>query len=176
MSLTRLTQDLQAGIRFDRDRGHARTGAQSAVKVRGHAALFNVLFHPTARTGTRAVILPGAFDLARSNILFCRGHDLGRPYASVAEGTMRAWQDERGLAIETSPERSRSGDDLLRAIKDGSEAGLSCLFFAAGRISAFEVVKGERIEVIAKTRIGEVSAVRRPLCPGASCWLERVAA
>jgi phage head maturation protease len=169
--LARLTQDLQAGIRFDMDRQHARVAAAGPAKIRGYGALFNTLFHPNGRSGTRALILPGAINLAGTDLLFCRGHDIRRPYASIGAGTLRAWSDDRGLAIEATPERSRSGEDLLRAIADNSEAGLSLGFLGAGRISAFEIVRGERVEVIAKTRVSEVSAVRSPLCPGASCWL-----
>jgi HK97 family phage prohead protease len=160
---------LESTLRYDTDQ---RTISGGKLKpIVGYAALFNVISHPIDQTGRRFLVRPGAFDLAGSAVTLCRGHDKQRPYASTRDGTLRLWEDERGLRMEAQVESTPSGADLVAAVARGTLTGLSAQYMR-GRKSTYRAFDGVSVEMISRARIGEVSVVEQPLCPGAACWVD----
>jgi phage head maturation protease len=136
--------------------------------IAGYAHVFGV---PTAADehGTRLMTTPGCFDLSGA-INLCFGHDIGKAFASTADESLRLWQDGVGLAVEATPQAVPGALALVQGIARRDYRGLSPLFLA-DRKSHVETIDGDPVEVIERTRIGEVSIVVDGLCPGALCWL-----
>ena len=135
------------------------------LTIRGFATVFGVVGAP-GEGGSRLRIEPGAFRLAGAIIPLCFGHDPTRAYASTFDRSLRLCQTDVGLQFEADV------DDysLIGGIVRGVYNAVSVLY-PADRQSRVETIAGERVEVIERTRIGEVSIVPEGACPGACAWL-----
>lgn len=136
--------------------------------IRGYAAFFDVLTRP----GNRAeplIVQRNAFDLFGASIHFHFQHR-DRAYASTRDGSLRVWQDSRGLAFEADPDSSHATLALLPRIADGTFSECSVGY---GRERASEIVRldGEEVEVISRARINEISVAVEGGCPGTACWM-----
>ncbi len=71
--------------------------------------------------GFREKVMPGAFTKTlkeKREILMLKNHDSSEIVATTANGTLRLWEDERGLAFEvTNPVETSYVEDLLVAIR-----------------------------------------------------------
>lgn len=74
-------------------------------------------------------IAPGAFaeSLANGDPRALYQHDTARPLARLRRGTLRAREDERGLAVEI--DLPGSAGDVLEAVERGDVDGMSIGFF-----------------------------------------------
>ena len=77
----------------------------SRIKLAGYAAVFNKVAR-IHRGGYLERIAPGAFRAALAgldDIVACADHvDPGRVFARRSDGSLRLWEDARGLAFEAS--------------------------------------------------------------------------
>ena len=133
-------------------------------KIAGHAAVFNSLSEEI--WGFREKIAPGAFKdaLGRSDIRALLNHDPNYVLGRTKSGTVRAWEDETGLAVEIAPPSTRWADDLLVSIGRGDISQMSFAFRVAE--DDWETVDGvDRRTILRFDEIFDVSAVTYPAYP-----------
>jgi hypothetical protein len=141
-----------------------------SLTIRGYCCLFGADSEP-GPDGSRLRVLPGAFRLAGAITPLLFGHLQGcRPYASTLDRSLRLWESSFGLQFEADLEPTRAGYGLAGGIRSGTYCAVSCLY-PADRTSRIETIAGERIEIVSRTRIEEVSIVPQGACPGAVAWL-----
>src|SRR5512137_1309240 len=134
------------------------------AKIAGHAAVFNSLSEDL--WGFRERIAPGAFApaLGKSDIRALLNHDPNFILGRTKSGTLRAQEDERGLAVEIDPPETRWADDLLVSIGRGDISQMS-FAFRVGEES-WETVDGADIRTILSfDEIFDVSPVTYPAYP-----------
>ncbi len=133
-------------------------------KIAGHAAVFNSLSEDL--WGFREKIAPGAFRnaLAKSDIRALLNHDPNFVLGRMKNGTLRAQEDETGLAVEIDPPETGWADDLLVSIGRGDISQMS-FAFRVGEDS-WETVDGINIRTIHSfDEIFDVSPVTYPAYP-----------
>jgi HK97 family phage prohead protease len=87
--------------------------------VRGYAALFNSPSHPLPFIET---IMPGAFKRSlqsRNRIMLLWNHNAGEPLASNRNGSLRLFEDEKGLGYEARMANTSRGRDVSELIRSG---------------------------------------------------------
>lgn len=129
------------------------------AKVRGYAAVFN------AKTviGKRFFeqVLPGAFtDTIRDdNVYALWNHDWSMPLADVKSGTLRLWEDEKGLAYELNPGDTDYANNLIKNIKRGVVRQSSFGFDIVKQNNSINAETKELTRTIEKVRLYDVSPV-----------------
>lgn len=95
----------------------------SGRKLEGYAATFNT----DARIGTFVeTILPGAFRAALSgDVLALFDHDMGKVLGRTRSGTLRLWEDTRGLAFSLDLPDTAPGRDALALAERNDLGGMS---------------------------------------------------
>ena len=133
-------------------------------KIAGHAAVFNSLSEDL--WGFREKIAPGAFGeaLAKSDIRALLNHDPNYVLGRTKNGTLRAWEDDTGLAVEIDPPRTRWAGDLLVSIERGDISQMS-FAFRVGEEEWGEVDGVKERTIISFDEIFDVSAVTYPAYP-----------
>jgi HK97 family phage prohead protease len=146
-------------------------------KIAGHAAVFNSLSEEI--WGFREKIAPGAFAgaLGKSDIRALLNHDPNYVLGRTSNGTVRAWEDDDGLAVEIVPPSTRWADDLLVSIGRGDISQMSFAFRVAE--DKWETVDGvDQRTILSFDEIFDVSPVTYPAYPEtdvslrASCGME----
>ncbi len=102
--------------------GEAAPAEAQTRTIVGHAALFN---DPTEIYWFRETILPGAFTeaIGTSDIRALFNHDPNHLLGRTSSGTLKVYEDERGLAIElTVPEHRQ---DIIEMIERGDLTQMS---------------------------------------------------
>lgn len=148
-----------------------RAGARRPSVVSGYAALFDT--PRTVYEGFREVIRPGAFTRTLEEGGFeGRGvwgtWDHGRSpegfwgHTRNAEGpgSLRVWEDERGLRFEGEPFESTANDHWLEGIRTRTIVGSSFSFFDRG--STARQTSSGTIRELRDVDLADVSAVRDP--------------
>jgi len=133
-------------------------------KIAGHAAVFNSLSEEI--WGFREKIAPGAFRnaLGRSDIRALLNHDPNYVLGRTSNGTVRAWEDEDGLAVEIDPPSTKWADDLLVSIGRGDISQMSFAFRVAE--DKWETVDGaDQRTILSFDEIFDVSPVTYPAYP-----------
>jgi len=129
--------------------------------IRGYAALFNT---PTELWGFNERIAPGAFtktlnDGADVRALF--NHDPNYVLGRTTAGTLKLWEDERGLMYEIAPQDTGVGKDIVASIKRGDVTQSSFGFYIEKE--EWEYKDGEPdMRVIKEARLFDVSPVTFP--------------
>jgi len=133
-------------------------------KIAGHAAVFNSLSEDL--WGFREKIAPGAFGeaLAKSDIRALLNHDPNYVLGRTKNGTLRAWEDDSGLAVEIDPPRTRWAGDLLVSIERGDISQMS-FAFRVGEEEWGEVNGVKERTIVSFDEIFDVSAVTYPAYP-----------
>ncbi|WP_294204720.1 HK97 family phage prohead protease [uncultured Sphingomonas sp.] len=95
----------------------------SGRKLEGYAATFNT----DARIGTFVeTILPGAFRGALAgDVLALLDHDAGKVLGRTRSGTLRLWEDTRGLAFSLDLPDTAAGRDALALAERQDLGGMS---------------------------------------------------
>jgi uncharacterized protein len=133
-------------------------------RIAGHAAVFNSLSEEI--WGFREKIAPGAFKeaLGKSDIRALLNHDPNYVLGRTKNGSLRAWEDETGLAVEIDPPSTRWADDLLVSIGRGDISQMS-FAFRVGE-DEWETVDGvDHRTILSFDEIFDVSPVTYPAYP-----------
>ena len=130
-------------------------------KITGYGALFNS--ESIDLGGFRESIAPGAFrdslsrDLVSDPVYLLWQHDTEKPLGSTKNGTLKIWEDERGLAFECNPPKTSWSLDAREAIRTGLIS--QCSF-------GFEIEQdkwsGSDRRELQKIRLHEISVVTFP--------------
>lgn len=100
----------------------------------GYAALFNSRSENLG--GFTEVIAPGAFSRSlksRNDVKLLWNHDTSAVLGSTRAGTLKLYEDERGLRVEASLPNTTHGRDAKELIKRGDVTGFSFGFSIPGR-------------------------------------------
>jgi uncharacterized protein len=133
-------------------------------RIAGHAAVFNSLSEEL--WGFREKIAPGAFKdaLGKSDIRALLNHDPNYVLGRTKNGSLRAWEDETGLAVEIDPPSTRWAEDLLVSIGRGDISQMS-FAFRVGE-DEWETVDGvDHRTILSFDEIFDVSPVTYPAYP-----------
>lgn len=152
-----------AELRMEKENGE--------TKIRGYAALFNVLSQDFG--GWRERILPGAFPANLGDVHSYFNHEPNYILGRRSSKTLDVWIDDRGVGYSVKPPRSRA--DVVEAIERGDVKGSSFAFVIAKdgagwatdeRGNAVYDERGKPIYEIRKiSKLHEVGPVVNPAYP-----------
>jgi uncharacterized protein len=137
---------------------------ESRPHIVGHAAVFNSLSEML--WGFREIIAPGAFTdaIAKSDVRALVNHEPSFVLGRKKNGTLKLWEDERGLAIDIDPPETQWADDLLISIGRGDIDQMSFGFTVAE--DSWDTVDGEtRRTILRIDELFDVSPVTFPAYP-----------
>ena len=137
---------------------------ESRPHIVGHAAVFNSLSEML--WGFREIIAPGAFREAfeRSDVRALVNHEPSFVLGRKKTGTLKLWEDERGLAIDIDPPETQWASDLLVSIGRGDIDQMSFGFTVAE--DSWDTVDGEtRRTILRVDELFDVSPVTFPAYP-----------
>ena len=137
---------------------------ESRPHIVGHAAVFNSLSEML--WGFRETIAPGAFRdaIEKSDVRALVNHEPSFVLGRKKNGTLKLWEDERGLAIDINPPETQWADDLLVSIGRGDIDQMSFGFTVAE--DSWDTVDGEsRRTIIRVDELFDVSPVTFPAYP-----------
>lgn len=140
----------------------AEPGQKLQGILRGVASVFN---EPVFEAGMPTIIPRGAFaDTLNSgrNIPVLWMHKLSVPIGVIT----RAYEAEHGLVVEIKLSKVPAAKRALRLIRDGVLRGLS-IGFIPSKIS-YEQRNGEKVRILNKVDMWELSIVTIPKDPGAN--------
>jgi len=130
--------------------------------IAGYAAVFDSLSEPLG--GYREMIARGAFAKTLSETPDIRAlwnHDTNIVLGRVSAGTLRVWEDDKGLAIEITPPDTQWGRDIYQSIKRGDVNQMSFAFQPI--IDSWRKVDGDLdIRTLIEVKLREVSPVTFP--------------
>jgi HK97 family phage prohead protease len=139
-------------------------------KIAGYAAVFNTLSNelplPGGRKSFREIIRPGAFAAALASgddvlARFEHSELLGR----TGNGTLRLYEDSRGLRYEIDPPNTSAGRDVLELIRRRDVAASSFAMIVNPGGDAWRREGSTLIREIRSVRLIDVSPVARPAYP-----------
>ncbi len=142
-----------------------RIEGETARKIVGHAAMFNVLSDDLG--GFREQILPGAFreSVERDDIRALFNHDPNYVLGRKQAGTLRLSEDEVGLRVEIDPPDTQAGRDLLTMLDRGDLTQMSFGFTVEAGGQSWERRDGNVIRTLSSLRLFDVSPVVFPAYP-----------
>lgn len=136
----------------------------SRPHIVGHAAVFNSLSEML--WGFREMIAPGAFKdaIVKSDVRALVNHEPSFVLGRKKNGTLKLWEDDRGLAIDIDPPETQWADDLLVSIGRGDIDQMSFGFTVAE--DNWDEVDGEtRRTILRVDELFDVSPVTFPAYP-----------
>jgi len=143
--------------------------------VAGYAAVFNELSEDLG--GFREVIAPGAFTeaLNASDIRALFNHDPSQIVARTKNGTLKVWEDEKGLRYEFTPNmKTQAGRDLVELLKRGDVDQSSFAFSMDGGVDEWDDSGDIPVRRLKKVgRLYDVSPVTYPAYPATSVQVAR---
>jgi HK97 family phage prohead protease len=121
--------------------------------VTGYAALFN---SPSEDMGFIEIIEPGAFSeaIATSDVRALFNHDPNLILARTASGTLKVWEDDRGLRYEFTLPETTFGNDFRVMLERGDVSQSSFAFSV--KEQAWETKKMENGELQYTRRVKKV--------------------
>ena len=137
---------------------------ENRPRITGHAAVFNSLSAPL--WGFRETIAPGAFKdaIEKSDVRALLNHDSNFILGRKKSGTLKLWEDERGLAVDIDPPGTHWANDLLVSIGRGDIDQMS-FGFTVGE-DRWETIDGEsRRTILRVDELFDVSPVTFPAYP-----------
>ena len=126
----------------------------------GYAAVFNSPSEPLPFTER---IAPGAFRRSlrdRSDIKLLWNHDVGEILASTRSGTLRLYEDEKGLRVEAELANTQRGRDTAELVRTGRVDSMSFGFTVPPGGDEWSEDGAER--TVKSVRLFEVSIVAFP--------------
>ncbi len=133
---------------------------EQTPKIRGYAAVFNSLSEQMY--GFREIIRPKAFaKMLDKDIRALNNHNPAFVLGRTKSGTLRLYEDERGLAIEVDVPNTQWANDLLESIKRGDVSQMSFAFRAI-EDNWIENEDGTYLRELLEVELLEVSTVTFP--------------
>jgi len=142
-----------------------RTLEGDSPKIGGYAAVFNSMSQDLG--GFRELIQPGAFSKTLEDAPDIRAlfnHDSNIVLGRVSAGTLRVWEDDKGLAFELEPPDTQWGRDVYQSIQRGDISQMS-FAFAPVQDTWRKVEDGPDIRELVEVKLREVSPVTFPAYP-----------
>lgn len=132
------------------------------ARLTGYAAPFNSESEDLG--GFREVISPGAFvDTLKDDIRGLVNHETRLVIGRTSAGTMKLWEDPRGLAFEIDPPDTSYAKDLLVSIERRDVTGMSFRFYLEdSKDERWARFNGQWIRTLLRVRLVEVSPVTFP--------------
>lgn len=127
--------------------------------IRGYAAVFN------SRTklygNLYEQVAPGAFSetLKRDNVYALWQHDWTMPLGDLKSGTLRLWEDEKGLGYELNPGDTDYAVNLVKNIKRGVVRQSSFGFDAQEAPNVHDAEAKGVVRTLKRVRLYDVSPV-----------------
>ena len=137
--------------------------------VRGYAAVFDSPSEDLG--GFIEYIMPGAFDdVLNDDVRAFYNHSDSFLLGRASSGTLRVWQDEKGLGYEVKMPNTTYANDLIELMRRG-DVNQSSFAFLVGR-DRWEKRNGKNVRIIEKvSRLIDVSPVVLPAYPAATSGL-----
>lgn len=131
--------------------------------IRGHAAVFDLLSEDIG--GFRERIAPGAFakTIQSADIRALINHEPTLILGRNTSGTLRLWEDIKGLAIEIDPPDTQAARDLEVSMTRGDINQMSFGFYTLN--DKWQKVDGEWIRTLLEVDLFDVSPVTYPAYP-----------
>lgn len=133
-------------------------------RISGYAALFDT---ETDLGGFREAIAPGAFTKTiaeKADIRALFNHNADYVLGRTSAGTLRVWEDDRGLRYEVEPQETAFGQDLVKQIKRGDITQSSFGFYIMKE--EWQYSDNELpLRVIREAELFDVSPVTYPAYP-----------
>lgn len=150
---------------------------KSGPKLTGYAAVFNQ--ETELWPGFREKVAPGAFteSLKTDDIRALFNHDPSALLGRNKSGTLKLWEDERGLAYEISIPDTDDGKKVINLIKRGDLSASSFGFNILKRSVEMDEEKDEMTRTLERVQLFDVSPVTYPAYPqteGLTVRMERL--
>lgn len=139
------------------------------VTLIGYAAVFG---EPADIGGYfQEVIARGAFTetLKTADVRAYFDHDRGRVLGRTSAGTLRVWEDSKGLAVEIDLPDTTDGRDVRTLVERGDVSGMSFSFTALKQV--WDETTEPPTRTILELVLYEVSVVSEPAYSGTSVAL-----
>lgn len=137
-------------------------------KITGYAAEFEKLSHPL--WGFREKIRKGTFQRSISdpnaNIKALWNHNTDFVLGSTRNGSLKLWEDDRGLKFELEPPNTQWGKDALESIRRGDVDGVS--FGFAVKTDEWDETEEGTIRTLIDVDLYEISPTPFPAYPQTS--------
>ncbi len=147
----------------------ARSDAEALPMIRGYAAVFNSETLIGGKSwGFREQIAPGAFAeaLKISDVRALFNHDEDLVLGRTKSGTLRLFEDERGLRVEIDPPDTQDARDLITKMQRGDIDQMSFAFTMEGGAQAWDESGEIPLRTIQKVgELMDVSLVTYPAYP-----------
>lgn len=136
--------------------------AEDSPLISGYAALFNVV---TDIGPYLEVIRPGAFTRAlkeNQDVRALKNHDPNLILGRTKSGTLRLYEDDKGLRYEIDPPNTSTGKDTLEEIRRGDIDEMSFAFSGNDNKSKWSKRDGKALRELVSPDIFDVSIVTYP--------------
>jgi HK97 family phage prohead protease len=109
------------------------------------------------------VIAPQAFsDSMGRDIRALIEHDSSKLLARTASGTLKIFEDDKGLLVEINPPNTRTADELLESIKRGDISGMSFGFSVPLGGDSWDLNSTPELRTVNKAVLHEVTITALP--------------
>lgn len=149
--------------------------SQDLPTIVGYAAVFNSMSEDLG--GFREVIRPGAFAsaLTSSDVRALINHDKNQILGRNKAGTLKLFEDARGLRYEITPPDTQYARDLIKSIQRGDISGSSFRFYMPADPNQGQAWRSEPSGVVREissfASIDDVSVVTYPAYPATDAGL-----
>lgn len=135
-------------------------GEDGKRTMTGHAAVFNTL--TDLGWGIREKVAPGAFaeSIGKDDVRALFNHDPNYVLGRNTSGTLRMYEDEKGLAVEIDPPDTQFARDLAVSMERGDITQMSFAFQVVKQ--SWEEKEGYDLRTLEKVKLWDVSPVTYP--------------
>jgi len=129
--------------------------------IKGHAAVFNVI---ESGGWFREQVAPGAFkeSLKNDDIRALWNHDTTIVLGRNRAGTLKLWEDKKGLAVEITPPDTQLARGLVESINRGDVTQMSFGFIVKKATWTEEDDADDDLRTLEEIELWEVSPVTFP--------------
>ena len=138
-------------------------GEDGKRTMTGHAAVFNTL--TDLGWGIREKVAPGAFaeSIGKDDVRALFNHDPNYVLGRNTSGTLRMYEDEKGLAVEIDPPDTQFARDLAVSMERGDISQMSFGFETIKQ--SWEETNDGDIRTLERVKLWDISTVTFPAYP-----------